>query len=419
MNEQITLLDGVEKEGLTSKIINELIGINESFELPDKLMNLLLVAKDRQSLFNNFLKYNFDLQSDIFRDYFQTEHSDRKGLKQDYTPDCLCKLISRMQCNSNNILDVCSGTGSLTIASFNEDQFFQCEELSKRSIPVLIFNLSIRNINALVIEKDVLTNKIYNIYKLEKGENFSDIKQLENIEEKKFDVVISNPPYSLQWNPKYDDRFNGYELAPKSKADYAFVLDIVYRLNDNGMALIILPHGVLFRGQREGNIRKQLIKNNLIDAIIGLPDKLFLNTDIPVLILVIKKNRPTSDILFIDSSKKYVKQSKQNDMNDKQINKIVDTYKNRREIEKYSRLVSLNEIEENDYNLNIPRYVDTFEEEEPVDLKQCVEDIIAIEKETKEVERELKRMLEQLEGTTPQTKRYYEESIKPMLNWLR
>ena len=405
---------------LNNEIINNLIGIKESFELPDKLMKLLSDKETRIKLFNDFMKYDIDLSNDVFRDYFQEEHADRKGLKQDYTPDCLCQLLSKLHDKADKVLDVCSGTGSLSIFTYNtnKEAYYQCEELSSRSIPVLLFNLSIRGINGLIIQTDILKDKISHIYKLTNNGQFSDIEEINEIDEEKFDLVISNPPYSIAWEPKQDERFTGYELAPKSKADYAFVLDILYRLNKSGEAFIILPHGVLFRGQAEGEIRKQLIENNLIDSVIGLPDKLFLNTSIPVLILVLKKNRTTKDILFIDSSKNFVSQSKQNDMNEEQIDKIVDTFRNRKEIEKYSHLATYEEIVKNDYNLNIPRYVDTFEKEPLPDLKEVVLDIIKIEKETKECEKELKGMLEQLEGTTPEEKEYYTKAIKPMMEWL-
>lgn len=420
MNNQMTLFNNNKKEKITNKIINEIIGIKESFELTDKLMTLLFNENIKNNLFDKFMNYDIDLSKDFFRDYFQEQHSDRKGLKQDYTPDCICKIIARLQEKSNKLLDVCSGTGALTLFSLNEnnDCLVQCEELSSRSIPILLFNLSIRNKQGYVLQKDVLKNEITNIYKLEKSNKYSTIIKCDEINDIKFDNIISNPPYSIEWQPKYDKRFEDYELAPKSKGDYAFILDILYRLNEKGKAFIILPHGVLFRGQAEEKIRKQLIDNNLIDSIIGLPDKMFLNTSIPTLILVLNKNKQDKNILFIDSSKNYINQSKQNDMNDEQINKIIETYKNRKEIEKYSYLASYEEIVKNDFNLNIPRYVDTFEKEPLPDLKEVVQDIIRIEKETKECEKELKKMIEQLEGTTPEEREYYSKAIKPLMEWL-
>lgn len=422
--QQISLYDDVKElkqkqTKITNKDINELIGIKESFELPDKLIKILLNEEEKDKLLNNFLEYDIDLKYDFLRDYFQEQHSNRNDLKQDYTPDCICEILSRLKKDNNKILDVCSGTGALTISNlYNNKIYVQCEELSSRSIPVLLLNLIIRNVDGLVVQKDVLKNEITTIYKLESTDQFSNIKIVDELQEEKFDIIVSNPPYSLGWEPKYDERFYGYELAPKSKADYAFILDIVYRLSNNGQAFIILPHGVLFRGASEEKIRKQLIENNLIDSIIGLPDKLFMNTQIPTLILVLNKNKKTNDVLFIDSSKNCIKKSKQNDMNEEHINKIISTYRERKEIEKYSHLASYEEIVKNDYNLNIPRYVDTSEEKKLPDLKEVVKDIIEIDNEIEKVNKELKELVEQLEGTNPESKKYYEEAIKPFLEWL-
>ena len=417
MNNQISLF---KDKKITNQIINNLLEIKESYELPDKLMTLLLDNNSMTMLFDKFMECDIDLTKDLFRDYFQEQHADRKELKQDYTPDAICKIISKLQNEEDALLDVCSGTGALSLFSYNENNNLSivCEEISQRSISTLLFNLAIRNINGYVCRKDVLKNEILDVYKLEKGAKYSIIVKVENVEKRKYNTIISNPPYSIEWQPKYDERFNNYELAPKSKADFAFILDILYRLDENGKAFMILPHGVLFRGQAEGKIRKQLIDNNLIDSIIGLPDKMFLNTQIPTCILILNKNKKDNNILFIDSSKNCINQAKQNDMSDEQINKIIETYKNRNEIEKYSHLASYDEIVKNDYNLNIPRYVDTFEDELLPDLKEVVQDMIRIEKETKETEHELKKMLEQLEGTTPEEKEYYSKAIKPLMEWL-
>ena len=417
MNNQISLF---KDKKITNQIINNLLEIKESYELPDKLMTLLLDNNSMTMLFDKFMEYDIDLTKDLFRDYFQEQHADRKGLKQDYTPDAICKIISKLQNEKDTILDVCSGTGALSLFSYNENNELSitCEEISQRSISTLLFNLAIRNIHGYVYRKDVLKNEILDVYQLEKGEKYSIITKVENVKQRKYSTIISNPPYSIEWQPKYDERFNNYELAPKSKADFAFILDILYRLDENGKAFMILPHGVLFREQAEGKIRKQLIDNNLIDSIIGLPDKMFLNTQIPTCILILNKNKKDNNILFIDSSKNCINQAKQNDMSDEQINKIIETYKNRKEIEKYSHLATYDEIVKNDYNLNIPRYVDTFEDEPLPDLKETVQDLIKLEKETKETEHELKKMLERLEGTTPEEKEYYSKAIKPLMEWL-
>ena len=185
------------------------------------------------------------------------------------------------------------------------------------------------------------------------------------------DAVVSNPPYSQPWNPENvqsDPRFEGYGYAPKSKADYAFLLHDLYHLRDDGIMTIVLPHGVLFRGGEEEKIRTNLIENNNIYAIIGLPSNIFFGTGIPTIVMVLKKKRNDNDVLFIDASKYFIKDGKNNKLQQSDIKRIIDAYLNRKDIEKFARLVSKNEIKENGYNLNIPRYVDSSEEPENIDL---------------------------------------------------
>lgn len=193
------------------------------------------------------------------------------------------------------------------------------------------------------------------------------------------DAVVSNPPYSQEWDPTdkdQDPRYDGYGIAPKSKADYAFLLHDLYHLNNDGIMTIVLPHGVLFRGSDEdgessngeGAIRKNLILNNKIDAIIGLPANIFFGTGIPTIIMVLKQQRSNTDILFIDASKGFEKVGKNNKLRECDIKKIVDTFANRATIKGFSRKVELDEIKANNFNLNIPRYVDSSEKEEEYDL---------------------------------------------------
>ena len=268
---------------------------------------------------------------------------------------------------------------------------------------LLLFNLSIRGINAYVKHGDVLTNQFKTVYKLTNNGEFSDIEIVEDADKEfKTDVVISNPPYSLKFDNvdtyKYDARFSNYGIPPKSKADYAFVLHGLSHLKENGSAFFILPHGVLFRGSKEGDIRKLLIDDNLLDAVIGLPSNLFLNTQIPVCVLIFKKARNDKNILFIDASSDFIKEGKQNYLNDDQIEKIKSAYSLRKDIDKFSHVASLEEIKKNDYNLNIPRYVDTSEEKEPVDLAQVVSELVQIETEIEATEKEFVAMLKDLRG---------------------
>lgn len=235
-----------------------------------------------------------------------------------------------------------------------------------------------------------------------------DIKNADTLEnpkhiDKKFDAIVANPPYSAQWSadPKFmeDERFSAYgKLAPKSKADFAFIQHMIFQLSDNGTMAVVLPHGVLFRGASEGTIREYLIKEkNYIDAVIGLPANIFYGTSIPTCILVFKKCREHEDnIIFIDASKDFEAGKNQNRLRDEDVDKIIETYKNRVEIEKYCHIASLQEIGENDYNLNIPRYVDTFEEEEEIDIKQVQQALKDIDKQIAEVDKELNVYLKEL-----------------------
>jgi type I restriction enzyme M protein len=221
--------------------------------------------------------------------------------------------------------------------------------------------------------------------------------------DKKFEAVVANPPFSAKWSADQtflsDERFSQYgKLAPKSKADFAFVQHMIYHLSENGTLAVVLPHGVLFRSAAEGVIRKYLIQDrNYLDAVIGLPANLFYGTGIPTCILVFKKCRESADdILFIDSSKEFEKVKTQNMLLPEHIDKIVNTYVNREELDKYSYSAPLSEVEENDFNLNIPRYVDTFEEEEEIDLEAVANEIIEIDKQMVEVDAEIKKFCEEL-----------------------
>nr|HPL93790.1 type I restriction-modification system subunit M [Paludibacteraceae bacterium] len=188
-----------------------------------------------------------------------------------------------------------------------------------------------------------------------------------------FDAIVANPPFSLRWEPTdtlaEDFRFKGYGLAPKSAADFAFLLHGFHFLSKEGTMAIILPHGVLFRSGAEAKIREKLLRENYIDPVIGLPSNLFYSTGIPVCILVLKRCKKNDDVLFINASEQFVKGKRQNELSEKHLDNIVETYKFRNERERYSRRVSLDEIKKNDYNLNISRYVSTSEDEIQIDLE--------------------------------------------------
>lgn len=246
------------------------------------------------------------------------------------------------------------------------------------------------------------------------GDTLSNPLHLEDGKLMKFQVIVANPPFSLdKWamgfagegnnDKKFKmeaslDPYRRFEwgVPPSSKGDYAFVQHMLYSLAENGRMATILPHGVLFRGASEGKIRKQIIELNLLDAVIGLPENLFYGTGIPACIMVFKKNRKRTDVLFIDASSDYEKGKRQNKLREQDIEKIVETYEKRENVDKYAYVATLDEIRENDYNLNIPRYVDTFEEEEPVDLEAVKKNIAEIKKEIQEVEAQMEKYLREL-----------------------
>lgn len=235
-----------------------------------------------------------------------------------------------------------------------------------------------------------------------------DIKQEDTLErpqhlDLKFEAVVANPPFSAKWSARKqfetDDRFSQYaKLAPASKADFAFVQHMLYQLDDKGTMAVVLPHGVLFRGAAEGLIRKHLIaEQNWLDAVIGLPANIFYGTGIPTCVLVFKKCREyPEDVLFIDASAHFEKSKNQNNLRPEDIDKIVTTYRKRLVEEKYSYRALHSEIEENDYNLNIPRYVDTFEEEEPVDLAAVTGELKGLEKGMEEIDERIRGFCDEL-----------------------
>jgi len=216
-----------------------------------------------------------------------------------------------------------------------------------------------------------------------------------------FEAVVANPPYSAKWEPEEgtikDPRYKEYgRVAPKSKADYAFLLHGLYHLNNEGTMAIVLPHGVLFRGAAEGVIREALIKKNLIDTIIGLPANLFFGTSIPTIIMVLKRNKKDRNILFIDASNEYKKDKNKNVLTEDNIDKIYSTFLDRNSVDKYATLVSREEIEKNDFNLNIPRYVDTYEPEEEIDLQEVLKQIRQDDMEIQELEKKIEEQLKLL-----------------------
>lgn len=238
--------------------------------------------------------------------------------------------------------------------------------------------------------------------RIEWGDTLRNPKLIEKDDLMRFDVVVANPPFSLdKWgaDTAESDRFRRFHRGtpPKSKGDYAFITHMVETANEHGGRVgVIVPHGVLFRGGAEGTIRKQFIEENILDTVVGLPSNLFFGTGIPAAILIFKKGRKKKDILFIDASREFENGKNQNRLRQQDIEKIFDTFKKRKTIDKYSYVAGIDEIKENDYNLNIPRYVDTFEEEEEIDIPAVQKEIITLEKELEVVRSEMHKHLDEL-----------------------
>ncbi|MCI6382017.1 MAG: type I restriction-modification system subunit M, partial [Fusobacterium mortiferum] len=309
-----------------------------------------------------------------------------------YTPAQASKLLAMLTTSGKERVklayDPTCGSGSLLlkIARYTDVASFYGQELNTTTYNLARMNMILHGVG-------------FNDFEIRQGNTLEDPQHLD----KRFDIVVANPPFSQKWSADdsflSDERFSSYgKLAPSSKADFAFIQHMIYQLADNGTMAVIVPHGVLFRGASEGVIRKYLLKDkNYIDAIIGLPANIFYGTSIPTCVIVVKKNREADDdILFIDASNEFEKAKNQNYLRDEDVDKIVNTYVNREEIEKYSKKVSMKEIEENDYNLNIPRYVDTFEEEEEINLDEVVEKIGKIDKEMKEIDNTIKSFCDEL-----------------------
>ncbi|CEG23835.1 putative type I restriction enzymeP M protein [Planococcus massiliensis] len=355
-----------------------------------------LIAKIILSI-NDIPFLHDDVDIDVLGDayeYLISQFAANAGKKagEFYTPQqvskILAKIVTHDKPNLKNVYDPTCGSGSLMlrVAKESKVRLFYGQELTTTT-----FNLARMNM--------LLHDLRYTDFDIQNDNTLENPKHVGM----RFEAVIANPPYSANWSAdaKYldDERFSDYgKLAPKSKADFAFVQHMIHQLDDNGTMAVVLPHGVLFRGAAEGVIRKFLIEEkNYLDAVIGLPANVFFGTSIPTCVLVFKKTRAAdANVIFIDASNEFEKGKNQNNLTDENVDKIVDTYKSRETIERYSYAASLKEIKENDYNLNIPRYVDTFVEEEPVDLDAVQVRLKEIDQEIEEIDRELEEYFKEL-----------------------
>lgn len=326
-------------------------------------------------------KQDYDVLGFIY-EYLIEKFASNAGKKagEFYTPHEVSLLMSEIIAyhlkdrTEIKIYDPTSGSGSLlinigkSVSKYidKEDCIkYYAQELKENTYNLTRMNLIMRGIkpyNISTRNADTLEDD---------WPYFDDSDPIGTYEALRVDAVVSNPPYSQVWDPtnkETDPRYKQFGVAPKSKADYAFLLHELFHLNLDGIMTIVLPHGVLFRGGEEGVIRRRLIEKNHIDAIIGLPANIFFGTSIPTIVMVLKCNRNNEDILFIDASKGFIKDGKNNKLRSSDIKKIVDTYINRENIKHFSRTVDLDDLKKNDFNLSIPRYIDSSEKEESWDI---------------------------------------------------
>lgn len=344
-----------------------------------------------------------DILGDIY-EYLIAKFAGNSGKKagEFYTPHEVSEVLAKLatvtldqENKKPSVYDFACGSGSLLLTLRNEVKnkiLYYGQELNTTT-----YNLARMNLMMHGVPYDRMTLK--NADTLE--QDWPDGLDAQGVDRPRFfDVVVANPPYSARWDNSdrklKDPRFKDYGLAPKTKADYAFLLHGLYHLDQSGTMAIVLPHGVLFRGAKEGKIREALLKKNQIDAIIGMPAGLFYSTGIPTVVLVLKKNRTNKDVLFIDASKGFEKGKNQNKLRKEDIDKIINTYKERKDVERYAHVAPFDEIKENDFNLNIPRYVDTFVPEPPVDLKKVAADLHETNIEIQKNQKELVGMLKEL-----------------------
>ncbi len=314
-----------------------------------------------------------------------------------YTPQAVSKILTKIAISGQedkmglSVYDPCMGSGSLLLNAKKYSTQARTIKYYGQELMTSTYNLARMNmfLHGIVPENQKLRN----------GDTLDG--DWPTGEETDFNMVLMNPPYSAKWSAAagflQDERFSDYGvLAPKSKADYAFLLHGLYHLKNNGTMAIVLPHGVLFRGAAEGKIREKLLRSGNIYAVIGLPSNLFYNTSIPTCIIVLKKHRDGRDVLFIDASKKFEKGKKQNAMTDEHIDSVLELYSKRETVEKESYLASFEDIEKNDFNLNIPRYVDNFEQEEEIDINDLLSEMKKTDEEIEQVQKEFASLMKDL-----------------------
>lgn len=402
------ILRGIEQSTLGTDSADDFSNLFEDLDLTSSKLGNTAEAKNaligKILLHLDELSFNLsDANSDILGDayeYLIGEFASGAGKKagEFYTPQpvstLLAKIVTSNKPQLKNVYDPTCGSGSLLLRVKREARSvgkIYGQELNRTTYNLARMNMILHGVHYAdfqIIQEDTLEHPQHMGMK--------------------FDAIVANPPFSAKWSASplhmSDERFSQYgKLAPASKADMAFVQHMYYHLAEDGTMALVLPHGVLFRGAAEGHIRKYMIeKLNCIDAVIGLPANIFYGTSIPTCIFVLKKCRKDSEqILFIDASNEFEKVKTQNRLLPEHIDKIVKTYRQRESIEKYSHLATLDEVKSNDYNLNIPRYIDTFEIEEEIDLDAVAEKLVELEKSMFDIDNEIADFCNELGIVTP------------------
>ncbi len=400
-----------------NEIFEKLTNVN-SPKLDKIFDDLDFADKDRfpnetlQKLINHFSKYNFGstyISSDLLGDAYEylikqfAADAGKKG-GEFYTPREVEKVIMGIlkPHPKDHIYDPTVGSGGFLLEAYNYLKKKRGEELART---LYLYGQEI-NIGTFAIAKINMFLHGLDSSDIRRGDTLANPQFVDELGQlQTFDIVVANPPYSIKsWarDTFQADRFGrlkGYNLPPKRNADYAFVLHIIKSLNKNGRAGVVLPHGVLFRGGAEGKIRKQILENDLVETIIALPSKLFYGVGIAVAVVIFNKNKPKEKkgkVLFIDGEEDYKEEKNQNTLRQKDIAKIIKAHDDFKDIEKYARVVDLEEIKENDYNLSIARYVDSSEDEEPVDVKQAWQNLKKLEKERVEIDKKVAGFIKEL-----------------------
>jgi len=390
----------IEESTMNSESADDFNALFEDMDLTSTKIGRTIKARNEVivKIINSLDKIDFqlnDVEADVLGDAYEYLISKfaagaGKSAGEFYTPQQVSKILAKIvttgKTRLKSVYDPTCGSGSLLLRVAkqveNVSEFYG-QELNRTTYNLARMNMILHDVH-------------YRQFDIQQEDTLENPQHFDE----RFEAVVANPPFSAHWksadNPlnENDERFSQYgKLAPKTKADYAFVQHMIHQLADNGTMATVLPHGVLFRGAAEGVIRRYLIEDrNYLDAVIGLPANIFYGTSIPTCILVFKKCREVDDnVVFIDASGEghFTKNGNQNELRDSDVEKIIKTYRQRTTIDKYSYVAKLSEIAENDYNLNIPRYVDTFEEEEEIKLDEVAAKIINIDEDLDVVNTEI------------------------------